>query len=415
VADSLSSVGSVSTRNPVSDPAPNRVLWDESMTRYDFGANHPMAPLRLDLTMRLANELGVLDTLEVVKPPEPDDALLLLGHSQEYIDSVRRCGVLAHSVDLPHGLGTPDVPTFIDMHDVSARIASATVEAARSVWSGEVSHAVNPAGGLHHAMRELASGFCVYNDITVAIAWLLEQGVERVAYVDIDVHHGDGVEAAFWDDPRVLTVSLHESPQTLFPGTGYVSDIGGASAEGFAVNLPLPAGTGDEPWLRALNSIVPPLLNAFAPQVLVTQHGCDSHRLDPLAHLSLSIDGQRTAYELLHRWSHVYADGRWVATGGGGYAIVDVVPRAWTLLMAELSGSPLDPATAVPQAWRTYAQERTTLTPPTTMTDDATPRVSDIADGLNPDHEIDQLIASVQESVFPLHGILPRHGIQTGP
>ena len=178
------------------------------MTRYDFGPNHPMAPLRLELTMRLAHDLGVLDRLDVASPPEPDHALLLLGHTQEYIDAVRRCGVLEHSVDLPHGLGTPDVPTFIDMHDVSARVAAGTVEAARSVWSGEVNHAVNPAGGLHHAMRESASGFCVYNDLTVAISWLLEQGVQRVAYIDIDVHHGDGVEAAFWADPRVLTVSL---------------------------------------------------------------------------------------------------------------------------------------------------------------------------------------------------------------
>jgi acetoin utilization protein AcuC len=256
-------------------------------------------------------------------------------------------------------------------------------------------------------MRELASGFCVYNDLTVAISWLLEQGAQRVAYVDIDVHHGDGVEASFWNDPRVLTISMHESPRTLFPGTGYVTDIGGPLAEGFAVNVPLPAGTGDEAWLRALNSIVPPLLNAFEPQVLVTQHGCDSHRLDPLAHLLLSVDGQRTAYELLHRWSHDYADGRWVATGGGGYAIVDVVPRAWTLLMAELSGSPLDPNTVVPESWRAYAQERVKLTPPTTMTDGLTPRVSDVADGRNPDDDIDQLITSVQKGVFPLHGIHP--------
>jgi acetoin utilization protein AcuC len=384
-----------------------QVVWDEAMTRYDFGPAHPMSPIRLDLTMRLAESLGVLQNLQVVEVDSASDETLRMGHSQAYIDSVRRCGVVPHGADLPHGLGTPDVPTFTDMHDIAARIAQATVEAADSVWSGRVDHAFNPAGGLHHAMRETASGFCVYNDLSIAINSLLGQGVERVAYVDIDVHHGDGVEAAFWNDPRVLTISIHEGPQTLFPGTGWPADIGGNDAAGYAVNVALPIGTDDEQWLRALHSVVPQLLGGFDPQVLVTQHGCDSHVRDPLANLAVSIDGQRTAAEQLHRWADEFAAGKWVATGGGGYAIVDVVPRTWSLLMAELSGSPLDPQTPVPETWREYALLRTGLEAPVVMTDGKSPRVTDWSSGYDPDDAIDKSILSTRRAVFPHHGLDP--------
>lgn len=377
------------------------------MTRYDFGPQHPMSPIRLDLTMRLAESLGVLDHLEVVGVRPATDEVLRLGHSQAYIDSVRRCGVVPNGADLPHGLGTPDVPTFTDMHDVAARIAAGTVEAADAVWSGRVDHAFNPAGGLHHAMREAASGFCVYNDLSIAIHSLLEQGAERVAYVDIDVHHGDGVEAAFWDDPRVLTISLHESPRTLFPGTGWPADIGGDGAVGYAANVALPLGTDDEQWLRALNSVVPQLLGSFDPQVLVTQHGCDSHARDPLANLALSIDGQRCAAEQLHQWAVEYASGKWVATGGGGYAIVDVVPRTWSLLMAELSGHPLDPHTPIPEKWREYARECTGVEPPVVMTDGRSPTVTHWSSGYNPDDAVDQSILATRRAVFSHHGLEP--------
>src|SRR5690606_26950267 len=166
-----------------------------------------------------------------------------------------------------HGLGTSDNPVFIGMHDASALVAGATVAAAEAVWTGRSEHALNISGGLHHALAGSASGFCVYNDPAVAIAWLLENGAERVAYVDIDVHHGDGVQAAFYDDPRVLTISIHETPRTLFPGTGFPNETG---AEGTSVNVALPPGTGDRPWLRAFDAIVPPLLRRFRPQVLVT-------------------------------------------------------------------------------------------------------------------------------------------------
>ena len=251
------------------------------------------------------------------------------------------------------------------MHEIAGAVAMATTEAARRVWRGEVARASNISGGLHHAMPGRTSGFCVYNDIAVAIRWLLDHGCERVGYVDVDVHHGDGVQAIFYDDPRVMTVSLHETPVCLFPGTGYPHETGGRGAEGRSVNVALPPGTSDAGWLRAFHAVVPEVLRVHQPQVLVTQHGCDSHRHDPLADLDLSVDGQRASYLALADLADELCEGRWVSTGGGGYAVTHVVPRAWTHLLGIVSGEPLDPQTQVPEAWRAEMGEGA----PTTMTD----------------------------------------------
>jgi acetoin utilization protein AcuC len=293
------------------------------------------------------------------------------------------------------------------MHDASALVVGASLAAVHAVWSGAAEHAVNLAGGLHHAMPGSASGFCVYNDAAVAIAWALEHGVERVAYVDVDVHHGDGVQAAFWDDPRVLTISLHETGRVLFPGTGFATDVGGPAAEGLAVNVALPPGTGDDGWLRAFDAVVPPLLKAFGPQLLVTQHGCDSHRLDPLAHLELTIDGQRAAYAALHRLAHEHAGGRWLALGGGGYELVDVVPRAWAHLVGEVVGRPVTPETAVPAAWLAYVATRLGRHGPTSMTEGGDPQVRPWNSGSDHDDPLDRAVHATRMAVFPLHGLDP--------
>ncbi|GIH76325.1 acetoin utilization protein AcuC [Planobispora longispora] len=380
-----------------------RVLWDDALTSYDFGPGHPLAPVRVELTMALARELGVLDAVEMTGCASATDDELALVHKRDYIEAVKRVSATGRP-DRAAGLGTEDNPAFAGVHEASALIAGATLAAARAVWTGEAEHAANVAGGLHHAMASTASGFCVYNDPAVAIAWLLSQGATRVAYVDVDVHHGDGVQALFYDDPRVLTVSLHESPRTLFPGTGFPEERG---AEGTAVNVALPAGCGDSGWLRAFHAVVPPLLREFAPEVLVTQHGCDSHALDPLAHLMLSLDGQRAAYAALHELAHETAGGRWIVTGGGGYELVQVVPRAWTHLLAEVAGRPLDPATATPPEWRGLVRERTGQTPPLRMTDGRNPEFQDFAGGYDPADPIDRAILATRKAVFPFHGLDP--------
>jgi acetoin utilization protein AcuC len=342
--------------------------WDRRLLDYDFGSSHPLAPVRVELTMELAAALGVLDRISVLDFSPADDAALALVHTPDYIAAVRSAGESLQP-DLAHGLGTADDPVFADMHEASALVAGATLRAAQAVHSGSHDHGVSVSGGLHHAMPSNASGFCVYDDPAIAIAWLLSQGVERIAYVDIDVHHGDGVQAIFWDDPRVLTISLHESGRTLFPGTGWADETGGPTAPGSAINVPLPAGTNDVTWHAAFDEVVPAALREFAPQYLVSQHGCDTHALDPLANLLLTVDGQRLAHAKVHELAHEICDGRWVGCGGGGYELVQVVPRTWTHLLAIATGEPIDPETETPETWREFVKARTGQSAPTRMTD----------------------------------------------
>ncbi|MQA94255.1 MAG: acetoin utilization protein AcuC [Streptosporangiales bacterium] len=384
------------------------MVWDDALCSYDFGPGHPLAPVRVELTMALARSLGVFDSpsVEVTGVTPADDELLRLVHDPGYIAAVRKAGETGVP-DPAYGLGTDDNPVFPGMHEASALVAGASVAAAEAVWSGAAEHAVNVAGGLHHAMAAAASGFCVYNDPAIAIARLLERGAQRVAYVDIDVHHGDGVQAAFYDDPRVLTISLHETPRMLFPGTGFPQEAGGPNAEGSAVSVALPAGTGDDGWLRAFHAVVPELLTAFRPEILVTQHGCDSHALDPLAHLMLSVDGQRTAHQALHRLAHDVAGGRWVAYGGGGYELVQVVPRSWTHLLAELAGAPIAPETPTPEDWQEFARRRTGETAPRRMTEGRTPGFRRFEDGYDPADPLDRAIVATRNAVFPAHGVDP--------
>jgi acetoin utilization protein AcuC len=389
---------------------PATVVFDPRLTEYDFGDAHPMSPIRVDLTMRLAEELGVVGAgsgLRMVDAPIADDALIATVHDASLIEAVKRLGADPTGYDEQHGLGSEDNPAFRNMHQAAAHVVGASVEACRQVWTGESLHAANITGGLHHAMRERASGFCIYNDVAVGIQYLLDQGAERVAYVDVDAHHGDGVERIFWDDPRVLTISLHETGQMLFPGTGFPNDLGGPGAEGSAVNVALPPGTADAGWLRAFHAVVPPLLREFGPEVLVTQHGCDSHIEDPLAHLMLTVDGQRASYLALHDLAHEVAGGRWVATGGGGYALVEVVPRAWTHLLAIVGGRPLDPATETPEGWRQHIRESLDRTAPYRLTDGRTPAYRDWSEGYDPDTWLDRAIHQTRSDAFPLHGLDP--------
>ena len=213
------------------------------------------------------------------------------------------------------------------------------------------------------------------------------------------------MQAAFYDDPRVLTISLHEHPSTLFPGTGYPGETGTGPGEGFAVNVALPAGTRDAAWLRALDAVAVPLLRAYQPQVLVTQHGCDSHRLDPLANLALSVDGQRRAQLILHDLAHELCGGRWIATGGGGYALVQVVPRTWAHLLAVAAEAPLDPETPVPAPWRELARTLTGETAPLTMTDGEPGVFVSFSSGADPGDPVDRTILRTRSAVFPSHGL----------
>ncbi|MGW6460088.1 acetoin utilization protein AcuC [Streptomyces sp. NPDC055078] len=384
-------------------------MWDEAVTKYDFGDSHPMDPVRLALTMGLVRAYGLDRAMEVVAASPAGDSTLRLVHREDYIAAVRAASAEPRAADQAYGLGTVDDPAFAGMHEASALIAGQSVGAAEAVWRGEAAHAVNFAGGLHHAMPGAAAGFCIYNDASLAIARLLELGAERVAYVDVDVHHGDGVQAAFWDDPRVLTISLHEHPRMLFPGTGWPEETGeDGPAAGGAVNVALPAGTGDEGWLRAFHAVVPELLADFRPQVLVSQHGADTHFEDPLAHLAVSLDAQRAVQEACHSLAHEHADGgRWVALGGGGYAVVDVVPRSWTHLVGIAAHTPVDPESLIPEEWRDEVYARTRQPGPWRMTDGRTPAWREWEAGYDPADRLDQAVLATRRAVFPLRGMLP--------
>jgi acetoin utilization protein AcuC len=315
------------------------LVYSSELVGYDHGPEHPLKPVRVLLTRELIRAYGMIgnDRIREVPARVATDQELGLVHTEPYIDAVKRAGDGEPGEWWRFGFGPGDNPIFPHMHQASARVAGASLVAAEAVFTGRAEHAFNPAGGLHHAMPERASGFCVYDDPAVAIAWLLERGVERVAYVDVDVHHGDGPQAIFWEDPRVLTISIHESGRYLFPGTGFTDERGGGPAEGTKVNVPLPPATADQGWLEAFLATVPPRVEAWRPDVLVTQLGCDTHRTDPLAHLGLSTDAYRQAAEVLHDLAHRTAGGRWLATGGGGYQWARVVPRAWTLYFAEMA------------------------------------------------------------------------------
>ena len=380
------------------------VVWDESVLGYDLGEHHPLHPVRLDLTMRLARSLGLFDGIDVVPPEPAAEEDLLRVHSREFLDAVEAAPTAYR--DVGHGLGTDDNPIFERMHEASSLVAGGSIAAAEQIVSGGTDRAVNIAGGLHHAMADRAAGFCVYNDCSVAIAWMLAKGVERIAYLDVDVHHGDGVQAAFSDDPRVLTISLHQHPVTLWPGTGFATEIGGSGADGKAVNVPLPPGTDDAGWQRAFHATVPSVLEAFQPQVLVTQCGADAHREDPLADLAMSVDGQRASYRAMRELAREYAGGKWLALGGGGYSLFRVVPRAWTHLLATVLDRDLDPWTTVPAEWTAHAARVATDSAlPTLMTDERGTGFTEW-DGVT-SSSLDTSIRDVRHAVFPLHGLDP--------
>jgi len=326
---------------------PLLVFGPRSLT-YDFGPSHPLTPRRFGPGIDLLRALGAEPGLA----PEPatDDDLLLC-HTPRYLATVRRFSEMDLDpwAEAEAGIGPGDDPPFAGMHEAAASVAAGSLRAIEAILRGEIQHAFHPGGGLHHAMSGRASGFCVYNDPAIAIARARQSGL-RVLYVDLDVHHGDGVEAIHAADPGVLTVSFHESGRYLFPGTGPVSEIGAGDAAGSIVNVPLEPGTGETAWLDAVSTIVPELAASFAPDIIVSQHGCDTHAWDPLAHLLVTTTAMGSAARLVDAIAHRWAGGRWVATGGGGYGVYRVVPRAWAHVW--LAGAHHEVPDRLPAEWR---------------------------------------------------------------
>ena len=324
---------------------PVSLVYGEALMKHHLSDEHPLQPIRVKLAVDLIKETGLIEHAHLLPPRSATIEELELAHSPEYIELVRmlsgpaqRGKVSPRAIDAA-GFASADNPISDELHEGTSLVVGASLVAAEAIRSGAALHVFSPSGGLHHAHRDRASGFCTYNDAAVACEWLKREG-HRVAYVDVDVHHGDGVEHIFEGDPDVLTISLHESGHWLFPGTGFPSECGVGRGQGSAVNLPFMPYTWDEPWLTAFEKVVPAMLRRFRPTVLVTQDGCDTHLLDPLAHLACTTQIWPRIGRKFHELAHELCEGRWLALGGGGYAIHEVVPRAWTLFFAEMVERP---------------------------------------------------------------------------
>jgi acetoin utilization protein AcuC len=328
-------------------------IYSDEYLNYYFNDDHPFNQKRLVMTVDLLRGLNLLRDNHLEAPRLATDEELSLVHDPQYIKVVQEAGHTDGELAIAasYGLGTEDTPTFKNMHEATALIVGGTIRAAELVMTGQYKHAVNLAGGLHHGFRGRASGFCVYNDCSVAIAYLRKHYDAKVLYIDTDAHHGDGVQWAFYDDPNVLTLSFHETGKYLFPGTGNITERGDGQGYGFSVNVPLDAFTEDESWLDAYHSVVPTVARGFKPDVIVTQNGCDAHTFDPLTHLSASMRIYQEIPKLARALADELCEGRLIATGGGGYDIWRVVPRAWSLLWAELSGQRVEQNIPVPIDW----------------------------------------------------------------
>jgi len=324
-------------------------IYTDAYFDYDYGPTHPLKVFRLKLAHELIEAYGLLEepSVELIPTRKADEEDLALFHSRDYLNILKEAngGTLQRSA-YPYGLGPGDNPIFKGLYDWSLWVTGATLQAGDLVAKGEKEIAFNIAGGLHHADRSRASGFCYVNDAVVGIMRLLRQG-KRVAYVDLDAHHGDGVQRAFYRTDQVLTISLHETGATLFPGTGFEHEIGEGNGKGYSVNLPFPPFTRDDVYGWAFEEIVPPLLHGFRPDIVVTQLGVDSFSSDPLTNLHLSILGFE---KVLRRLKELAP--RWVALGGGGYEVSNVA-RAWALAWAVMNG--VDISDDLPESYQEKA------------------------------------------------------------
>lgn len=344
-------------------------VYHPGLEEYRFGADHPFNPIRLKMTVSLLKTLGLLAEENILTPRSASFEELTLAHDPVYVGVVKDLSdeTIPSEVGYGYGLGTEDNPVFPGMHEASALTVGATLTAVDEVMEGRVDHAINIAGGLHHATRAQASGFCIYNDINVAIRYIRKKYQARVAYIDTDAHHGDGVQWEFYDDPNVLTVSFHETGRYLFPGTGGLGERGRNGGYGYSINVPLEAFTEDESFLETLHVVLPPVLEAFKPDIIISQNGCDAHHYDPLTHLSFTMESYRAIPALVHQLVHAHAGGKWVAVGGGGYDPYRVVPRAWGLLWAELSHQQVNGV--IPEAWRSQWSGISPVVLPDSLTD----------------------------------------------
>ncbi len=405
-----------SSRHAVEDDhGPLLIVYDDSYLHLlrGFPSDHPLRPIMGGLAIGLMQAYGLLDDpLVVVQGPRlATDAELTRVHDAGYVARVRELSVLAESrgtgfelQDVSYGLVPPDNPVFPGLHDAAATIAGGTTTAMLEVMAGRAAHAFVPLAGMHHAKKARAHGFCVYNDPAVAIAAVrAEYPQARVAAIDLDAHHGDGVQALFWDDPQVLAISMHESGRYLFPGTGTVDDLGGGPGYGYTVNVPLEPFTDDETYARAFAAVVPPLLRAYRPDIILAQLGVDTHWTDPLTEMATTTNLCAPLASTLHGLAHDLCEGRLVGIGGGSYQPFSVAPRAWTLHVAAFLERERDLPDAIPEAW-VGAVSALSHAAPRFLSDPPAPTVP-TNQQLAITAATNRVLERIRAEVFPLHGM----------
>ncbi|MFW9970608.1 MAG: acetoin utilization protein AcuC [Candidatus Odinarchaeota archaeon] len=337
------------------------LIYTEDYQKYNFGADHPLRPLRLKLTYSLMEKLKLLEheRLTIMKPRLATQQEIERVHSPKYVETVKKLSENPNDTSIipyHYGLGPGDNPIFKGMYEASALVCGASIIAAETVWNDEeFKICFNPAGGLHHAMKDKASGFCIFNDIGVAIKHLknIKKDI-RIAYLDIDCHHGDGVQWLFYDDPNVLKISYHQDGRFLFPGTGSISERGKGNGKGYSINFPLLPGTYNKVYINLLRKTAPKLLEAYAPDILITQLGVDTYFDDPLTQMGFSLAVYRDIAQTIKTSAREYCQNKWLAVGGGGY-LMTVVPRAWTIFLARMLDVEL--TNELPKDWVKEAKE----------------------------------------------------------
>lgn len=337
---------------------------------YKFSNDHPFNQKRLDLTFDLLNAINAIPHEDIIPPRMATDEELHLIHDQEFVNAVKLAGKgeLREAVATNYGIGTDDTPMFSNMHEAAALLVGGTLTAVDLVMQGKYLHACNLSGGLHHGFKGRASGFCIYNDSSIAIEYMRKTYNARVLYIDTDAHHGDGVQWAFYDTDEVCTYSIHETGRFLFPGTGNINERGSGKGYGYSINLPMDAFTEDESWLQAYKTSLREVADFFKPDVIITQNGADAHYYDPLTHLCSTIEIFREIPNIAHEIAHEYCGGKWIAVGGGGYDIWRVVPRAWAMLWLEMTDNQIA-AGPLPEKWLEKWQKEAPVELPTTWED----------------------------------------------
>lgn len=380
---------------------PSAFIWHERLADFDLGEGHPLSPIRLTLSLELMEAYGILDKAAVLAPKPATYAELQLVHSVGYIEAVHEAGDWGGGISISSGLGTEDNPIYPGMHELAALNCGATLCALREVTSGRRKRAFSIAGGMHHAHKSRAAGFSVYNDAAVAIAAVRDSHpAMRLLYIDLDAHHGDGVQEAFYSSKDVMTISVHETGLAVFPGTGFAFETGYGAGEGYSVNVAMPSGATDACLLRAYDEVVAPLAEVFRPEAIVAQVGVDAHYKDPETHLGMTLPGYRTLIDRLVTTADKVCGGHLVMLGGGGYHAAEVVPLAWTWVLARTLGIEL--AEELPSAWREHAAAVLGEEPASTLGADDRQVVAPEAEAQLL-AETDAAIAETHAAVFGFH------------